>query len=270
MKPKKFREERRQFAEAILGRGVIAVEGATEASVLSVVADIMDADTSQAYTHLDLAGVSIYNAGNDVSVPPLGPLFKALGKRTYGLHDTPTQPLTADQVAQTASFDHYLQAPYDGIELLLIAEMPDRPKRAFLATVAGLPDYPYHHGYLAAGAPDADVDTLALKVLKDRKGAFYGYAAYLVAEAVDISELPATYVQFLLAVDADMSASSATATGVTSPAMTATTAGTASTPGAPDATPAAPIVPPSQPPASTTPPEPPQTPLPGPAVTDQS
>ncbi|MBU8820912.1 AAA family ATPase [Mycolicibacterium goodii] len=56
MKPKKIREERRQFAEAILARGVLVVEGATEASVIPVVADVMEADPNIEYTHVDLAG----------------------------------------------------------------------------------------------------------------------------------------------------------------------------------------------------------------------
>ena len=140
MKPKKFREERRQFAEAVLGRGVLVVEGSTEASVIPVVADIIDADDSIDYTHPDLAGVSIYDAKSDVSVPPLASLFKGLGKRCYGLHDTPTTLLSEELTEKTKVFDVYLEIPYKSIEELLVAEMPARPKRAFLGTVANLPD----------------------------------------------------------------------------------------------------------------------------------
>lgn len=205
MKPKKVREERRQFAEAILARGVLVVEGGTEASVIPVVADIMDADQSVTYTHLDLAGVSIYDAKNDAQVPGLAPVFKALGKRCYGLHDTPNSPFPATAAADALSFNKYLQIPYKSIEKLLIAEMPDRPKRAFLATASALADYPTEAGTLAVGASAADVDALVESVLLKRKGAFYGYAAMLVAEAVDVSELPPSYVKFLLDIDADMS-----------------------------------------------------------------
>lgn len=213
MKPKKVREERRQFAEAILGRGVLVVEGGTEASVIPVVADIMDADQTVCYTHLDVAGVSIYDAKSDGQVPGLAPVFKALGKRCYGLHDTPNSPFPATAATDASSFDKYLQIPYKSIEKLLIAEMPERPKRAFLETASSLPDYPVEAGYIRPGADASEVDALVETVLLKRKGAYYGYAALLVAEAADVSELPRSYVRFLLDVDADLAT-----IGITTPA----------------------------------------------------
>lgn len=231
MKPKKVREERRQFAEAILGRGVLVVEGGTEASVIPVVADVMDADPTVNYTHIDVTGVSIYDAKSDASVPPLGPVFKALGKRCYGLHDTPNGPFPGDAAQQAQSFDKYLQIAYTSIEKLLIAEMPIRPKRAFLSTVAALPDYPTECGRLAADADDNAVEKLVERVLLARKGAYYGYAALLAAEAADVSELPKTYVDLLLDIDADIAANTAstmTATGG-SAATTSTEASPAAT-----------------------------------------
>lgn len=204
MKPKKVREERRQFAEAILARGVLVVEGGTEASVIPVIADIMDADPTVDYTHLDLAGVSIYDAKSDGQVPGFAPVFKALGKRCYGLHDTPNSPFPATAKKDALSFDNYLEIPHKSIEKLLIAEMPERPKRAFLALAATLPDYPTDAGYLSAGAGATEVDALVGRVLLKRKGAYSGYAAMLVAEARDVSELPSSYVQFLWDLDADM------------------------------------------------------------------
>lgn len=206
MKPKKVREERRQFAEAILARGVLVVEGGTEATVIPVVADIMEADQSITYTHLDLAGVTIYDAKSDGQVPGLAPVFKALGKRCYGLHDTPNGPFAATAATDALSFDKYLVIGHKSIEDFLIAEMPERPKRAFLTMAAALPDYPVDAGYLAPGAGPAEVDAQVESVLLKRKGAYYGYAAMLVAEAADASELPGSYVKFLLDIDADMAA----------------------------------------------------------------
>lgn len=204
MKPKKVREERRQFAEAILGRGVLVVEGGTEASVLPVVADVMEADPKLSYSHLDLAGVSIYDAGSDAQVPRLGPLFRALGKRCYGLHDKPNGPFPPDAALDAQSFHIYVEISYKSIEELLVAEMPERPKRAFLARVEALNDYPNECGRLASEADSAAVDGQVEKVLLKRKGRYHGYAALLVAEAVDVGELPKTYVTLLLGIDADM------------------------------------------------------------------
>ena len=206
MKPKKFREERRQFAEAILGRAVIVVEGGTEATVLPVIADVLDADKSVTYTHLDLAGASIFDAKSDVSVPPLAPLFKGLGKRCYGLHDTPDQPLAAELQEHAKQFDVYLQIPYKSIEELLLAEMPASPKRSFLTVAAFRDDYPGYLGFVEDDSTDEEVHALLKRVLKERKGPYYGYAALLVTEATGVADLPKTLVDFLLAVDNDLGA----------------------------------------------------------------
>lgn len=112
---KRYRQNRHQFAEAVLARAVLIVEGATEASLIPVVADVMDADPSIDYTHLDLAGVSVFDAGNDVSVPLYAPLFKSLGKPVYGMHDTLNRKLSAEEKikadAQAADFSRYTVIP---------------------------------------------------------------------------------------------------------------------------------------------------------------
>ncbi|WP_148575292.1 ATP-dependent nuclease [Nocardioides caldifontis] len=203
-KVKRYRENRRQFAEAVLARAVLVVEGATEAALIPVVSDVLDADSSLGYTHLDLAGISVFDAGNDSSVPLYAPLFKSLGKPVYGIHDTPTTPFDEDRVQKTDDFTHYQEIPYAGVEDLLVAEVPAAVKRRFLATVSTREDYPVHCGYLAPGSDDDAVDHLVRKVLIARKGANDGYAPLLVGEARDMTELPASLVAFLTLIDADL------------------------------------------------------------------
>lgn len=48
-KPKRYRDNRRQFAEAVLARGVLVVEGSTEGALLAAVADALAEDTSIDY-----------------------------------------------------------------------------------------------------------------------------------------------------------------------------------------------------------------------------
>lgn len=203
-KAKRYRENRRQFAEAVLARGVLIVEGATEASLIPIAADIIDADENVPYTHLDLAGVSVFDAGNDVSVPIYAPLFKSLGKPVYGMHDAPNQTFTADLRLATRDFTIYREIPYSGVEDLLVSEMPETVKRRFLVNAARRDDYPMDCGLLAEGTSISDLDNLLRKVLKARKGAFAGYAANLVAEAKNTSELPVSIVNLLLAIDSDL------------------------------------------------------------------
>lgn len=203
-KAKRYRENRRQFAEAVLARGVLIVEGATEASLIPIAADIIDADETVPYTHLDLAGVSVFDAGNDVSVPVYAPLFKSLGKPVYGIHDAPNQAFNADLASAAADFTIYRVIPYSGVEDLLVSEMPEAVKRRFLMHAAGRDDYPVDCGVLAEGAPVTDLDRILGKVLKARKGAFAGYAANLVAAARNASELPVSIVNLLLDIDKDL------------------------------------------------------------------
>lgn len=203
-KSKRYRENRRQFAEAVLARGVLIVEGATEASLIPVAADVIDADEAVSYTHLDLAGVSVFDAGNDVSVPLYAPLFKSLGKPVYGMHDTPNQALSSALTSAADNFTIYRVIPYAGVEDLLVAEMPETVKHRFLTKAASRDDYPVECGVIADGASVDDLDILLRKVLKARKGAYSGYAANLVAEAENTSELPISIVKLLLDINIDL------------------------------------------------------------------
>src|ERR1019366_2327775 len=82
VKPKTFRTERRQFAEAILAKAVLVVEGGTELALLPEASSIMEASVS-GYMNFDMAGVSVFNAGGDGSVPRYASIFKALEKPSF-------------------------------------------------------------------------------------------------------------------------------------------------------------------------------------------
>jgi putative ATP-dependent endonuclease of the OLD family len=197
IKTKAFKTERRQFAEAVLSRAVLVVEGSTEAAIFLAASTVLeDARGSNKYTHFDLAGVTVFNAGSDGAVPRYGPIFKALGKVTFGLYDKLAAPLTADAAAKLADYTHHWQSPHKGIENLLVEEMPAAALRRFLEGVKHRPDYPGHPKPDAA-MNDAEIKKLARKVLKDRKGEAHGYAALLIAECQAEADLPATICAIL-------------------------------------------------------------------------
>lgn len=57
-KTKSFKTERRQFAEAILGRGVLVVEGASEVALFPEASTILERSLgADVYMHLDFAGI---------------------------------------------------------------------------------------------------------------------------------------------------------------------------------------------------------------------
>jgi len=193
IKSKTFKTERRQFAEAVLSRAVLVVEGSTEAAIFPVASTILEQVRGpKEYMHLDLAGVTVFNAGGDGSVPRYGPVFKALGKVTFALYDKPSSPLSESAVAQLSNYSHHWESPYKGIENLLVEEIPPETLRRFLESVKDRPDYPNHHPKVTEAMGDTEIKDLAGKVLKDRKGEAHGYGALLIAECRTEDELPVT------------------------------------------------------------------------------
>lgn len=204
-KLKRYRDNRRQFAEAVLARAVLVVEGATEAAVFQAVADVLDQDQSVVgYTHLDLAGISLFDAGNDVSVPLFAPVFADMGKPVFGIHDTPTAPLDPAVQAKAARFDHYAAIPHAGIEVLLVAETPIDVQKRFAVAVATRPDRPAGIAMLAPTASDEEVRAHVRELLQARKGSNGGYAALLIAECSGRADLPATLATFLITIDTQL------------------------------------------------------------------
>lgn len=206
VKPKAFRTERRQFAEAILSRAVLVVEGSTEASLFPIASSIMEASLeADAYTHFDLAGVSIFNAGGDGSVPRHGPIFSALGKLSFGFYDKPNTALNQDALDKLKGYTQVWESPEKGIENVLIKQMPIAVVRRFLNEVKDLPDYPSVGAYNPADG-DADVAALARKVLIARKGEAYGYAATLISHCQNADELPTIIREILNTIHKTLSA----------------------------------------------------------------
>ena len=203
MKPKAFKSERRQFAEAVLARGVLVVEGATEVSVFAAASAVIERTLgTEKYWDLDMAGVTVFDAGGDSSVPKYGAMFKSLGKQAFAFFDKQTKPFQSEAQQKLAQYDKYWESPHKGIEDLLATEMPVATLRTFLQSASGLSNYPKECGQLADGMAEGDVRALAQKVLVARKGEVFGYGAMLVATATSVTELPKTLRTVLDAINA--------------------------------------------------------------------
>ncbi|HUY47301.1 MAG TPA: AAA family ATPase [Streptosporangiaceae bacterium] len=198
VKPRKYREQRRQFAEAVLANAVLVVEGGTEVATYLAIADALDGDPAIPYQHPDLAGLTVFDAGGDARVPLYGPIFAALGKTVFGTHDSTT--LTAEQKKKAESFAIHRDNGYPGIEDLLVAEISPDILRKFLTTAATRDGYPRHLGCLPLSAPDDEVICLARKVLKAKKGA-ESLAPLLITECGN-GQLPPTLTGLLLDINA--------------------------------------------------------------------
>ena len=207
IKPKRYRRERRQMAEAVLSRAIIVVEGPTEAALFPVASEVLEASLSPAYEHLDLTGITVFSASGDNSVPIFGPFFKALGKPAFAFYDKQNTEPDADTSAKLADYTQVWESPEKGIEVLLTTEVPVITLRRFLTTVKGRSDYPTNKGVIQDGMDDEAVKKLAMAVLKARKGDNPPYAAFLIAECSDESELPATIRTILETVHASLKSS---------------------------------------------------------------
>ena len=200
VKPKAYRTQRRQFAEAILSKSVLVVEGATEASLLPVASSILEQEGT-GYTHLDLAGVSIFTADGDGDVPRWGPMFRSLGKVPFAVFDKQTKPFGVRAQSDLKAFESYWESPETGIEKLLVSEVSADVLRRFLDEVATRPDFPVEQVTYNPDTEDGELLDIAMKVLKARKGDAWGYAAALVGQCQTRDELPAFLVGLLEEID---------------------------------------------------------------------
>jgi putative ATP-dependent endonuclease of OLD family len=202
IKPKTYRAERRQFAEAILSNAVIVVEGSTEASLLPVASGVLEAARpDEEYTHLDLAGISIYEASGDGDVPRFGPIFRALDKTPFGIVDKQSSSPTEDVKDKCASFEEFWESPEKGVEKLLTQQMTPAVLRRFLEEVSTQSDYPAQDAPYSSSATDDEVRDVAFNALKARKGHGYGYAALLIEQCQTEEELPEFLRTVLLTID---------------------------------------------------------------------
>lgn len=206
VKPKVYRNERRQFAEAILSKAVIVVEGGTEASLLSAASAVLEAARPDTYSHLDLAGVSVFQVTGDGAVPKYGPVFRALGKAPFALIDKQASPFTEDARRKLESYERYWESPEKGIEKLLIRQMPTDVLRRFLDDVSTRSDYPSQQAPYSSDASDDEIPQVALEALKARKGQGHGYAAMLIETCQTEAELPAFLASALVSIDASLQA----------------------------------------------------------------
>lgn len=200
IKQKNYRAQRRQFAEAILSRAVFVFEGATEVVAINAASTALERFHA-GYSHIDLSGVSLFDAGGDKEVPKYGPIFKALGKPVFGMRDRPNQ---TDQRGQDNidAYDEFWESPELGVERILVDEVPESVLHGFLKEVKLRPDYPANCEYDASMVGEK-LKTLAQKVLKARKGDSHGhgYAAILIEQCQSENELPRFIREALLCID---------------------------------------------------------------------
>ena len=193
MKAKTYRRYvRRGFAEAMLGRGVIVVEGAVEQLALQAVAEKLQATDDSRYP-LDLAGVSIITTDGDGGIPEFGRFFASLDLPSFAFFDKKARSNSEQQALKQAGFQILNETAYTGMENLLSAEVPLDHQWSYLKQVKDSGIAPKNRIPEARPADDR-VREFTRQVLKDGKG--WGRAADLI-DRCTVAELPASIVGFL-------------------------------------------------------------------------
>ncbi len=183
---------RRGFAEAMLGRGVIVVEGITDQLVLQAMAERLESADDDRYP-LDLSGVTIITTDGDGSIAEFGRFFVSLDLPTFAFFDRKERPEKDRDALGQAGFEICNEIAYAGIEDLLAAEVPLDHQWTYLEHVR---DSGIAPKILIPAALPADdrVRDFTRQVLKDGKG--WGRAAALI-DLCAVAELPPGIVGFL-------------------------------------------------------------------------
>ena len=190
---------RRVLAEAMLGNGVLCVEGVSDGEAIYAASAVLEESSEEGtYTQLDLSGVTIVECEGDGGLLRYGQFFSRLGLNTYAFYDRQKNDAIRDQIDD--AFDATWELERTGIENLLAEETTIDVIRGFLAEASDWDDYPHNAGNL----PDADEDDVrevCKRVLRSRKGS--GYAQRLVERCSD-DDLPSIIIEALKHISEDL------------------------------------------------------------------
>ena len=196
---------RRVVAEAMLGNGVLCVEGISDEEVIHTASAVLEENSQEGtYTPLDLSGVTVVQCEGDGGLLRYGQFFSGLGLKTYAFYDRQKNEDISDQIEDT--FDAAWELQHTGMEYLLAEETTADIIRHFLTEASGWDDYPSNavRPDLFTYEPDADdndVRELCKRVLRSRKGSRY---AQRMAELCSDDDLPEIIVEALERVSADL------------------------------------------------------------------
>lgn len=196
---------RRVLAEAMLGNGVLCVEGVSDAEALYSASTVLEENSVEGtYTPLDLSGVTIVQCEGGGGLLSYGQFFSEIGLRIYAFYDRQKNEAISDDIKKT--FDTAWGLKHTGIEYLLAEEITIKVIRTFMTEVSSWADYPHNakNPMLFVYDPDADDDevrTLCKRVLKSRKGSSY---AQRLVEFCSEDDLPDIIVEALECISEDL------------------------------------------------------------------
>ncbi len=179
---------RNLFSEGILSNGIIAVEGISDKYALYAVSELLYSFDDK-YLSLDLTGISIIDSGGSGDINKFGSCFRRLTKKTFALYDK-----GKDSEIDKTLFDIALEIPYEGIEDLLVEELPVSVIEEFYTLHVNNSQQKFKEGL---SIPDK-----VWQFLKRNKGT--DYVAKLMVLCKNEEALPKTLVNFLKGINANV------------------------------------------------------------------
>ena len=196
---------RRVLAEAMLGNGVLCVEGVSDGEAIYSASSVLEENSQEGtYTPLDLSGVTVVQCEGDGGLLYYGQFFSGIGLKTYAFYDRQKNAAISDRIKDV--FDAAWELEHTGIEYLLADEIMIDIIHNFLSEASGWDDYPHNARNPGSftydpDADDDDVRRLCKRVLTSRKGS--GYTQALV-EHCSHDDLPGIVVEALERISQDL------------------------------------------------------------------
>ena len=196
---------RRVLAEAMLGNGVLCVEGISDGEAIYTASAVLEEGSPEGtYTPLDLSGVTVVQCEGDGGLLHYGQFFSEIGLRTYAFYDRQKNDATRNEINDV--FDATWELEQTGIEYLLADEATIDVIHRFLSEASEWDDYPRNptnpeRFEYDPDRDDNDVRMLCRRVLKSRKGS--GYAQRLV-EFCSAPDLPDVITRALEHISEDL------------------------------------------------------------------
>jgi len=190
IKPKSYSSEfRLRFAEALLARRVLILEGQAEYLAYPVAARRLAELEPDRYSSLEALDIAVFCAKTDSQIAPSAELFRDLHKAVFAIYDKQIDLEQKQRIE--GSVDYPFEASSKGFEELLVAETAEDALRRFAAKVVASGDWPPH---LNGCKPEASTGLADLKrAMKEflMHGKGEGCAGDLLVECT-LAEMPAT------------------------------------------------------------------------------
>lgn len=167
IKEKALRNDfRTRFAEGMLARSVILVEGVTELWALPAAVEVLASADGTTFHSFDLDGAVFIPAQGSGEIPAVAQYFKRLGIAAHAFCDELEEE---EAQAVEEAVDSMYSIPFASLEALMAAELPIGTLRGLVRACEDWSRYPRHLAPLADAASDDEWRERCREILELRK-----------------------------------------------------------------------------------------------------